>query len=380
MRKLWLLALLLATLASAALAMAQAAPSSSPAPTPQKPQRPPTEMGGEGEEGRGASAPAASNLPPTTPVITIRGVCEPPKGASAAAQSECKTVITRAEFENLANALQPNMALQVRKQLASQYPQILYMSQEARKRGLEKDPHYLEMLKFTKMELLKLEFERSLEEEAGQVPESEMKDFYDKNSKNFEQISILRVFVPKAKQILPKEGATAADTDAARKDSEAEMAKVADDLHTRAAAGEEFDKLQKEAYEAAGIKATAPPTANTKIRRGNLPASQASVFDLRAGDLSPVINDASGYYIYKVVSRTTPVLADTQDEIRSTLRNQRIQANRQKMQTSISSDLNKDYFGADIPPPPPGMKGSPRSMPMNNMRPAPTPPPTQPKE
>jgi len=46
------------------------------------------------------------------------------------------------------------------------------MSQEARKRGLEKDPHYLEMLKFTKMELLKLEFERSLERKAGQVPES----------------------------------------------------------------------------------------------------------------------------------------------------------------------------------------------------------------
>jgi len=76
------------------------------------------------------------------------------------------------------------------------------------------------MLRFTKMELLKLELERSLEDEAEKLPESEIKVYYQKNAKNFEQISVLRIFVPKVKQIQPKEGATPAETDAARKDSE----------------------------------------------------------------------------------------------------------------------------------------------------------------
>jgi len=378
MRRLRLLLLLLTSIAAAALANAQAAPTSSAPPSPT--QRPPNELGESNGTGRGPAAPA-SDLPPTTPVITIRGICAPPKtGTPPTPQPECKTVVTRADFEKLAGALQPKMTPQVRRQLANQYPQILFMSEEARKRGLDKDPHYLEMLRFTKMELLKLELERSLEDEAEKIPESEIKDYYQKNAKNFEQISVLRIFIPKVKQIQPKEGATPAETDAARKDSEAAMAKVAEDLHTRAVAGEDFDKLQKEAYEAAGIKASPPPTSNPRLRRTNLPAAQASVFDLQERELSAVINDVSGSYIYKIVSRTTPTIADVQDDIRNTVRSQRLQAMRQKLQTSVSSELNKDYFGPDLPPGSPGMPGAPRPMPMNRP-PAPTPPPTaQPKE
>jgi hypothetical protein len=380
MCRLRLLWLLLASLTATASARAQAGPPpGAPAsvPTP----HPPNELGETNAPGRGTFAPVPSDLPPTTPVITIRGVCPSPKaGATPVPQSQCKTVVTRADFEKLANALQPKMTPQVRRQLASQYPQILYFSEEAKKRGLDKDPHFLEMLRFTKMELLKVELDRSLEDEAERVPESEIKDYFDKNTKSFEQISVLRIFVPKVKQMQTKEGASVADTEAARKDSEAAMTKVAEDLHGRAAGGEEFDKLQKDAYEAAGIKASAPPTLNPKLRRGNLPATQASVFDLKEGELSPVISDVSGFYIYKIVSRTKPTVADAQDEIRNTLRNQRLQAMRQKMQTAISSELNQEYFGPDKPPGPAGMPGGSRPMPMNQ-RPAPTPPPTaQPKE
>ncbi len=378
MRRFRLLLLLLTSIAAAALANAQAAPTQSARPS--STQHPPNELGQSNATNRGPAEPA-SDLPPTTPVITIRGICAPPKaGVTPTPQAECTTVVTRADFEKLARALQPKMTPQVRRQLANQYPQILFMSEEARKRGLDKDPHYLEMLRFTKMELLKLELERSLEDEAEKVSESEIKDYFQKNAKNFEQISVLRIFIPKVKQIQPKDGATPAETDAARKDSEAAMAKVAEDLHTRAAAGEDFDKLQKDAYEAAGIKASPPPTSNPRLRRTNLPATQASVFDLKEGELSAVINDVSGSYIYKIVSRTTPTVVDVQDEIRNTLRGQRLQSMRQKLQTSVSSELNKDYFGPDLPPGSPGMPGAPRPMPMNRP-PASTPPPTaQPKE
>ncbi len=144
MRRLWLLSLLLA---AATLATAQAAPSSTP-----PVQHPPNEWGESNSGPRGAATPA-TDLSPTTPVITIYGLCAPPKaGAKPTPQAECKTVVTRAEFEKLANALQPKMTPQVRRQLANQYPQIVYMSELARKRGLDKDPHFLEMLRFTRMD------------------------------------------------------------------------------------------------------------------------------------------------------------------------------------------------------------------------------------
>ena len=376
MRGLRLLLLLLASIAAAALANAQTAQSAGQSSA----QHPPNELGQSSGTGRGPAEPA-SDLPPTAAVITIRGVCTPSKAdAPPIPQADCKTIVTRADFEKLATTLQPNMPSHVRRQLANQYPQILFMSEEARKRGLDKDPHYLEMLRFMKMQLLKAELDRSLEGDAEKVPESEIKDYYQKNVKNFEQVSVLRIFIPKVKQIQPKDGATPAETDAARKDSEVAMVKVAENLHTRAAAGEDFDTLQKDAYEAAGIKATPPPTSNPRLRRSNLPAAQTSVFDLKEGELSAVINDVSGSYIYKTVSRTTPTVTDVQDEIRNTLRSQRLQAMRQKLQTSVSSELNKDYFGPDLAPGSSGTPGAPRPMPMSRP-PASSPPPTaQPKE
>jgi hypothetical protein len=374
MRIFRLVFVLLATAACVRFSVAQAAPSSPPRQA--QPVQPPADAGEEGEDA-GAGAPArASQLPPATPVITIKGVCEVPQTGTTKPKADCETVITRAEFEKIANTLQPNMAPQVRKQLAAQYPQILHMSQEARKRGLDKDPHYLEMLKFTKMELLKLELERSLAEQAGKIPESDIKSFYDKNAQNYDQVSLLRIFVPKTRQSdVPKEGATPTEMEAARKESEALMGKLADDLHARAGAGEDFDKLQKDAYQAAGVQSSPPPTANPKVRRNGLPGSQSAVFDLKPGELSQVISEPQGFYIYKLVSESVLPFADVKEEIRSSLRSQRLEALRSKMQDTISADLNKEYFGADTPAGAPGPRGGPKP----SDRPHPV-PPAQPQQ
>jgi PPIC-type PPIASE domain len=367
MRGFRLVPMLLVTLVVATL-VAQTAP----APAPQAPQQE------AGDEQSNSHPAPTSNLPPGTPVITMTGVCEAPKAEGPAAKSECKTVITRAEFEKLTNTLQPNMSRELRQKLANEYPQILYMSQEARRRGLDKDTHYLEVLKFTKMELLKLELERANQEQAGKVSEAEITAYHDKNAKSFDQASLLRVYIPRLSQTdMPKPGSSPAEVETAREKSEAAMANLADNLHTRAAAGEDFQKLQKEAYEAAGVKSATPPTANHKVRRGSLPASQASVFDMKPGELSPILNEPSGYYFYKLVSKTTPSWADTKEEIRNTLSGQRLQAIQKNTQGVVSYKLNKEYFGPDATPTQ-GMQGDPRSMPADSVRPAP--PEGQPQE
>src|SRR5581483_4552551 len=59
--------------------------------------------------------PAAdTKVAPEAPVITIQGFCDKSKAAA-----DCKTVITRAEFEKIVNALQPNMPKQQQKALAT---------------------------------------------------------------------------------------------------------------------------------------------------------------------------------------------------------------------------------------------------------------------
>ena len=74
---------------------------------------------------------ADTKISPDAPVITIQGVCQ-----NASAAAECKTVITRADFERVADAIAPNLPKQQRKSLASQYVSALVLEQQAPDRVL----------------------------------------------------------------------------------------------------------------------------------------------------------------------------------------------------------------------------------------------------
>jgi hypothetical protein len=71
------------------------------------------------------------------------------------------------------------------------------------------------------------------------------------------------------------------------------MTKVADNLRARAVQGEDFDKLQKEAYAAAGLSGKHPNTKVEKVRRTTLPANHQAVMDLKPGEVSEVISDSN---------------------------------------------------------------------------------------
>src|SRR5271163_4284555 len=64
---------------------------------------------------------------PDDPVMTLKGLC-----ADATLQGDaCKTVITRAQFEKIADALQPGMTPAFRRQLATRYAMVLKMTAAA---------------------------------------------------------------------------------------------------------------------------------------------------------------------------------------------------------------------------------------------------------
>src|SRR5512147_921334 len=111
---------LLALLLLSAFALAQTkAPAQKPAQTPVT--KPPSAPASAAP----ATAPKpaeAAEVAPTAPVITIAGLCN--GKVPATPSPECKTVITRAEFEKLANALDPKMPSTRRQQLAVAYSRV----------------------------------------------------------------------------------------------------------------------------------------------------------------------------------------------------------------------------------------------------------------
>ncbi len=373
MRKSWLLCVLLGT-----LAWGQGAPGTPP----------------PGQASPVAPADTSSSVPPTAAVITVEGVCPPkPKAAAAAGSTakpatagktaavttpaDCKTVITKEEFEKLLNGVTATPTPQLRRQLASVLPRFIAMSNQAQKQGMDKAPEFAEMLKFAKMQILTQELQRKIQKEAADVPDAEIENYYKSNPEAFEQFNLERLFVPRTKQIESdakeddakdekltddqKKAKEAADK-AKQDEAEQAMTKLAEDLRARAAAGEDFQALQKEAFTAAGMKIESPTVKIPGVRRTGLPAAHAAVFDLKRGEVSAVINDSGGHYIYKLESKNEIPLEQAKQEIHNTLVNQRTRDMMEKVNNSFKVETNDAYFG-------PGPVAAPPQQRLPNRRP-----------
>jgi len=245
--------------------------------------------------------------------------------------------------------------------------------------GLDKGPQFEEMMKISRIQVLAQELGRSMQEKADQIPDKDIEDYYTKNAAQFEEASLHRLFIPKNKQLEPtKEKLSEAATKARQEAAEASMKATAEKLRARAAAGEDFDKLQTEAFAAAGLKAKAPNTDMGKVRRTALPPAHGAAFELKSGQVSEVISDGSGFFVYKMGERDTVPLDKAKDEIHNILRGQRMQDSMEAMQHAANPSLNDEYFGPEQEHPGPG-PGAGMRPPGKRPVPAGTPPPTEPK-
>jgi hypothetical protein len=352
-------------------------------------------------------ADASASVPDSAAVITVNGVCAPQPKTSAAKgaaakpatarktpPADCKTVVTKAEFETLLKGIpvSPTQIPQLKRNIEGALPRLIAMSNQAEKKGLDKTPEFREQLKIHRMQILANQLQQKIQQEAANVPDEAITDYYKKNQEAYEQYSLERLFVPRSKQVeavakeeeeeqekkneKPTEEQLKAKQDeenAKREANEQEMTKLAESLRARAAAGEDFAKLQKEAYDAAGMKIASPTVALPPMRRTGLPPAQASVFDLKLGEVSPVINDAGGHYIYKLKSKEELSLDQAKDEIRRTLTSERAKEAMEKINASFTVEKSDAYFGPESPAVPfPQRMPNPRPMPPPNA-PAPKP-------
>ncbi len=337
------------------LAFSQAAPpaKSAPAATPQaaKPATP-------------AKPAEKAEVLPTAAVITIDGICNGKVPATPPA--ECKTVITRADFEKLVNAFDPQMPGARRQQLADAYSRMLIMSHIAEQRGIPNTPEAQQVLHFTRMQALMQLLGREIQKEAANVPPAETEKYYNEHAQQFEQANFQRLFIPKT----PPSGEKPPD--------EKTLAAEGQKIRAAAAAGGDFEKLQKQAYDDLGLKSPPPSTATGAQRREGFPPSQAKVFDLQAEEVSEVLDEPGALYIFKLNSKTKSTLAEVTPDINKMLEAERMKDAVDKLTKTVKPELNQEYFGAMAGPgglpaghPPTG--GPPR-------RPPPAPPSKPPSQ
>jgi hypothetical protein len=332
MRKQFLLILLASSVVfaqSAPVAQSNPAPA---APSPStSPQSPP------------AAAQAPAEVPPSAPVITLHGLCPDKPAGTDPKSPECQTVVTRAEFEHLANTLSPNMPATAKQSLASDYARMLVIDNEARKRGLENTQHYRELVEFLKMQLLAQELFRSYQEQAKPTA-AEVEKYYNDNAAKYEELSVKRLFIPRNRpdevQALQKPGSSATPKPA----TDAELQAQGEKIRTRLMAGGDFEKLQKEVYESAGYKTPPPPTTVPNWRHDAIAPSEQQLFELKPNEFSKVMVQPAGAYIYQIESKKEIPLAEVKPQIEATMTNENLRRLMDGVMAGVTPEVNQAYF------------------------------------
>jgi PPIC-type PPIASE domain len=293
-----------------------------------------------------------------TPVITMHGLCEsqppllhlgetlppfPDKAASGAADggsgdSGCNTVVTRVQFENLMNAINPNTRPEKRRRFAEDYPETALYAEQARQIGLDKSPEFHELLRYRTLDALSQIYKHYMQEKAAEIPEAEVQKFYKEHPERFEQFALKRVFVPKDKLHDAAHPATDPAAD------EAQMKKVAEQLRKEAAAGAEFDTLQDKAYKAAGDKDSVLETdLGDKWTRDNLPVGYLKVVStMQPGQVADPVLFGDGWYIFKLISKRMIPANEARTQMEALTINDLVKS----LKKSIKPEINRAYFDA----------------------------------
>jgi len=304
------------------------------------------------------SSSAPSNVAADAAVITIDGLCgsdpysiaepDPASKTSTSPDSKttsspvarnasCRTVITRSQFEELAAVIAPNQPPQAAVKLARLYSEQLLFAREARELGLDKDPHFNDILKFTYLQVLARAMNNHLQQQA-EMSDAEFEKYYQEHAKEFEEVELLQISIPKQKQHASGSGPAPSKTVAAA--DEAAMKAEAEKIYHQALAGGDFEKLHEEAYTVAGDPDDAPDSDMGTVTRPELGESQAEIFALRPGQISRLIPGEEAWHIFKVVSKQMM----TEGDAKNLVTGQRLKAATESLKNSVKPELNDAYF------------------------------------
>lgn len=283
------------------------------------------------------------NVAPNAPVVTIHGVCTKDKSSSKTGSPKsdsCQTVITKEQFNSMLSGM--NLAAQISspaamRSFAESYAQLLALASEGEKSGAENDPRFQELMRLARVRALADSYRHSLEEKYSNPPQEEIEAYYKENISKYDSFKVERIIIPSV---------NANRTPAARAEYAKKFQQMANDIHDRAARGEETQKLQDEVYKTLSLPS--PPKTDLGMkRRGGLPAGiEKDLLALKPGEVTKLENEMSGLNIYKLRSRDTIPVEYVRAEIVRDLHQKNMEIALKAVTGSIHPELNEQFFGS----------------------------------
>ena len=305
-----------------------------------------------------ATKPEPSNKPvaPDTAVVTIEGLCDkpapesaPPAGTTSSGSSsktDCKSVVTREQLEAIARLVAPKLTPSRLRRFASDLPELMLFSHTAQDLGLDKDPRFQDFLWYKYSQALQQVLLVTTQRRMNEISDEGVEKFYKEHPDRFVQYALMRVFVPKREPDTSHPNYDPAAQAAAKAKAEAddaEMLQVAKRIQREAVAGVDFEKLEKEAYDAAKSDEEPPDVdLGDKWTIDNMPKDYKDLLiHMQPGQVSDPAPHPFGWEIFKLVSKRTVPLK----EARQMVQGLTMKDWRDALTATIHTQLNDDYFG-----------------------------------
>ncbi|HEY2845133.1 MAG TPA: peptidylprolyl isomerase [Bryobacteraceae bacterium] len=263
--------------------------------------------------------------------------------------------VTAGEVEKMLSAFSPQdvQAFQANPQfILSQYFMFIHLAEEGEKaKLLEKSP-YKEQFALVQTQLLR---NARLNEENNNfpVPPDAIDGYYKQHSAQFEQAKIKVIYVAYSGQVASngtgvdalKAAAQGAVAAAQAKRSEPEARVLADDIVKQLKGGADFGKLVDKYSEEPVSKAAAGDFGVIKASSEYPAELKASVFALKAGEISAPIRQPAGYYIIRLEEHGLQPIDEVREPIVQVLRNDHMNQWMKDMGTTYAAVIkDADYL------------------------------------
>jgi hypothetical protein len=284
---------------------------------------------------------------PEDAVITLHGVCGSSGGANQEKDASCKTVVSRREFEFLANSINLGgkpITMGARQNLAKTYAEYLVYERPAKQAGLENTDRYAEIMRWLRLRMLTDLLREQIAEQYRSPSDAEVARYYQENIAEFERVHVARIMVPRS---VPLPGDEKLETD--KQEQDKKLLSKARKARERAIKGDDPEQIQKDLYSALGLGAVPPTDLGKQARKDFIAEESEELFSLKPGDVSKIEAEPASYVIYKVIGRETQPEGEVKERISREIARRNIDKANQAITQSVQPEYNEKYFGPPVP-------------------------------
>jgi peptidyl-prolyl cis-trans isomerase C len=269
-----------------------------------------------------AAPPAPKPVPPDKVVLTVGEV-----------------TLTAAQFDMLVDALPEQVKAQARgtgrKQFADNLVKVIALSQEGKRRGLDKTPAFQFQSRFQLDNYLAGVTYGQLGKE-GKVSEEDCQKYYDQHKQEWDGVTGRHI-------LIRFQGSPVPVRTGQKELTEAEALAKVQDLRKRVVAGEDFAALAK--AESDDVSSGANGGDLGTFHHGQMvPAFDAAAFALKPGEISEPVKTQFGYHIIQVQKRESKAFEQARPEIEQRLAPQQQQKVLEELVKRTNPVYDSDFF------------------------------------